>query len=210
MNNAKLAAAVGAGYVLGRMRKARWALALAGMAAGKKITTNPGALLADVLESSPQLRELAQSVSGDLIGAGAKAGVAAAGHRMEGLTERLEQRVESLRDSAGQRDEDEDEGEEEEEEAPKRKSTRGGGSGSRSASEKKSAPSKRSSTPRKRSTAPPSKKSPSRASSRSTAKKTTERKPPAKKTASSSPTRKSGGRSTSRSASGSRASTRKE
>ena len=51
MNNAKRAFALGAGYVLGRLRKPRWALALAGMAAGKKISTNPTAMLGELIES---------------------------------------------------------------------------------------------------------------------------------------------------------------
>src|SRR6478609_10843361 len=58
MKNSKLASAVVAGYFLGRWHKARWALALAGVAAGKKLSTNPGVLLGQLMESSPQLRGL--------------------------------------------------------------------------------------------------------------------------------------------------------
>lgn len=209
MNNTKLAAAVVVGYVLGRLHKARWALALAGMAAGKKISTSPRALLGGVMDSSPQLRKLAETVGGDLVQAGAKAGVAAASHRMEGLTERLEQRTESLRDADTHQGEESEE--EQEDDAPARESSRSRGSGS----EQGSAASKRSPSSRERSASSTSKsstskKTPSRSSSSRPAEKTTPRKSTAKKTTSSSTARKTDGRSSSKSTSGTRASTRKE
>lgn len=108
MNNTKLAAAVGVGYLLGRLHKARWALTLAGMAAGKKISSNPRVLLGQLLETSPELRRLADEVRGELAEAGMKAATAAAGHRIGDLTEQIHQRTESLRDKTAQRDDESD------------------------------------------------------------------------------------------------------
>ncbi|MFF7456605.1 hypothetical protein [Kitasatospora sp. NPDC008115] len=106
MNNAKLAVAVGTGYLLGRMHKARWALALAGMAAGKRLSANPGVLLGQALESSPQLRQLAGNVRGELAKAGTKAATAAASNRVSALTDQLQRRAEGLRAGIPRRDED--------------------------------------------------------------------------------------------------------
>ena len=121
MNSTKCAAAVGAGYLLGRWHKARWALALAGMVAGKKISTNPKAVLEQLMEASPQLQDLADNVRGELADAGKKAAVAAAGNRLGGITERLRERTDALRngaeshsDEAEEDEPDEDEPDEEE------------------------------------------------------------------------------------------------
>jgi hypothetical protein len=128
MTNTKLAVAVGAGYLLGRMHKGRWALTLAGLAAGRQLKNSPGGLLGGLLESSPQLRELAGTVGGDLADAGKKAVVSAAGRRIEALTDRLEGGTSALRGVGGgkrddehseepeDRDADEDEDVEEEDE----------------------------------------------------------------------------------------------
>ncbi|WP_431683166.1 hypothetical protein [Kitasatospora sp. KL5] len=107
MKNAKPVAAVGAGYLLGRRHKARWAMALAGMAAGKRLTADPAALLGGLLESSPQLRQPAGNVRGELAGAGRKAAVAAAGNRVDVLTDSLQRRTESLRSSSGRAEDEE-------------------------------------------------------------------------------------------------------
>ncbi|WP_052391300.1 hypothetical protein [Streptomyces sp. NRRL B-24484] len=109
MKNTKLAAAVGAGYLLGPFHKVRWAMALAGMVAGKRITTDPAALLSGLPESSPQLRQLAGSVRGELADAGRKAAVAAAGNRVDALTDSLQRRTESLRSGSADGDEPGDE-----------------------------------------------------------------------------------------------------
>ncbi|MEU3498840.1 hypothetical protein ABZ747_35805 [Kitasatospora cineracea] len=108
MKNSKLAAAVVGGYFLGRWHKARWALALAGLAAGKRISTNPGVLIGQLLESSPQLRGLVDEMRGDLTEAGKNAVVAAASNRMGSLTDRLQQQTEAVRDRTAARDRDEE------------------------------------------------------------------------------------------------------
>ncbi|MFI1523155.1 GvpL/GvpF family gas vesicle protein [Kitasatospora cineracea] len=93
-----MAAAVVGGYFLGRWHKARWALALAGLAAGKRISTNPGVLIGQLLDSSPQLRGLVDEMRGDLTEAGKNAVVAAASNRMGSLTDRLQQQTDAVRD----------------------------------------------------------------------------------------------------------------
>lgn len=101
MKNTKLAVAVGAGYLLGRMHKARWALGLAALAAGKRLSTSGGGLLEGLMDSSPQLRELAGTVRGDLADAGRKAVVSAAGRKIDALTERLETGTSAIRGDDG-------------------------------------------------------------------------------------------------------------
>ncbi|MEU5388931.1 hypothetical protein [Kitasatospora cineracea] len=113
-----MAAAVVGGYFLGRWHKARWALALAGLAAGKRISTNPGVLIGQLLESSPQLRGLVDEMRGDLTEAGKNAVVAAASNRMGSLTDRLQQQTDAVRDRAAARDRDEEPDDSEPDEEP--------------------------------------------------------------------------------------------
>src|ERR1700758_2236354 len=108
MNNTKLVLAVGAGYLLGRMHKMRWALGLASLAAGKRLSSNSGDLLEGLMDSSPQLRELAGTVKGELAEAGKKAAVPAASRKMESLTNRLESGTSALRDAGLGAQDDED------------------------------------------------------------------------------------------------------
>ncbi|HET8719154.1 MAG TPA: hypothetical protein VFM50_15550, partial [Nocardioidaceae bacterium] len=58
---AKIAAAVASGYVLGRTKKLRLAVTVAGMLAGKKIATDPRGLAKqamELIESNPELSKL--------------------------------------------------------------------------------------------------------------------------------------------------------
>ena len=117
MKNTKLVLAVGAGYVLGRLNKARWALALAGLVAGKHLSSDGGELLEGLLDTSPQLRDLARTVRGELGDAGRKAVGAAAGRQIDALTDRLESRTSALRDvNQGRNQDDRAESEEPEHE----------------------------------------------------------------------------------------------
>ncbi|GAA1971685.1 hypothetical protein [Catenulispora subtropica] len=185
MNNVKCAFAVGAAYFLGRWHKLRWALALAGVAAGTRFSTNPRVLIGQLADAMPQVRELVEDVRGELAEAGKKAAVAAAGNRIGEVTQQLRQRTESLREDNKGEDE-----EEEEKPQPTRKTSRS----SASSKSRSSASSKKTSgtTPRKRSSA--------------TASKT---RPATRKTASSSSGRKTSGASARKSTSKS-ASTRKQ
>lgn len=220
MNNAKCAMAVGAGYLLGRWHKVRWALALAGMVAGKKISTNPRVLVGQLMESSPQLRELAGDVRGGLAEAGKKAVTTAAGNRLESLTDQLRQRTASLRDQNEGRGEesdeepDEDTRDEEQKQGRSRaarKESRSGTSSRSAGTRKRSSDSSRSESSGSSSGSRKATKSSSSSSSRRGGSSATESKsrPPgraaAKKSASSSAGRKSTGasarKSTSKSAS---------
>lgn len=150
MKNAKLAVAVGAGYLLGRMHKARWALALAGLAAGKRLSSSGGELLEGLMDSSPQLRELAGTVRGDLADAGRKAVMSAAGRKVDALTERLESGTSALRGdsdegSRSERDEAEEPDEDEQEERDEDKRARAPARRPRGESKSKSAGDRRAS-----------------------------------------------------------------
>lgn len=102
---ARVAMGVAGGYFLGRTKKMKLALMLGGMAAGRQ-AGGPGELLAQgskLLGRSPELTQLVDQVRGRLLEAGKVAAVAAATRQVEGLTERVGRRVESLGDVAGGR-----------------------------------------------------------------------------------------------------------
>ena len=84
---ARVALAVGGGYLLGRTKKLRFAMTLAGLVAGKKMDT--GALLESSLGSlrdSPEFDRLRTQ----LMGAGRTAAVSAAAGHLGRLSDRLE------------------------------------------------------------------------------------------------------------------------
>ena len=114
MKNITVAAALGAGYLLGRSHKTKLALALAGVAAGKRLKAGAGPTgrAGELLKSSPQVEELIESLRGELVEAGKKAAVAAASKRVDSLSDRLQQRADSLR-TTGAPDEEHEEHEEE-------------------------------------------------------------------------------------------------
>lgn len=90
----RIAIGVGIGYVLGRTRKMRFALSLAGAALAKRSSGLPGELLGrgtELLKSSPELAELTDTVRGELVGAVRSAAVTAASNRIDALNTRLQQ-----------------------------------------------------------------------------------------------------------------------
>lgn len=102
----RAATAIGIGYVLGRRKKFKTAtLMAAATAAGS--TAIGGVFLkrgmkmlgnADALgKISPQLGELAETVRGDLLGAGKAAAAAAVSNRVDALTDSIAGRAERLR-----------------------------------------------------------------------------------------------------------------
>ncbi|MDT7709731.1 MAG: hypothetical protein QOG20_5338 [Pseudonocardiales bacterium] len=102
---ARVALGVAGGYFLGRTKKMKLALMLGGMAAGRQ-AGGPGQLLAQgskLLSASPELSNLAEQVRGRLLEAGKGAALAVAAHQVEGLADRLGQRVESLGDIGADR-----------------------------------------------------------------------------------------------------------
>ena len=134
MKNITVAAALGAGYLLGRSHKTKLALALAGVAAGKRLKAGAGPTghAGELLKSSP-VEELIESLRGELVEAGKKAAVAAASKRVDSLSDRLQQRADSLRTTAApdeqqgeyEEHEGEPEGKEEEEGAEQAPESRG-------------------------------------------------------------------------------------
>jgi hypothetical protein len=102
---ARVALGVAGGYFLGRTKKMKLALMLAGMAAGRR-AGGPGELLSQgskLLGRSPELSRLTDEVRGRLVEAGKQAAVAVATRQVEAMTDRVAQRVTSLTDVATER-----------------------------------------------------------------------------------------------------------
>jgi hypothetical protein len=97
---ARVALGVAGGYFLGRTKKMKLALMLAGMSAGRR-AGGPGELLKSgtkLLNASPELSRLTDVVRGRLLEAGKGAALAVATRQVETLTDRVGKRVESLGD----------------------------------------------------------------------------------------------------------------
>lgn len=92
MKNGQVALAFAGGYLFGRGHKVGWALTLAGMAAGRRLTSGhvPEAVQGLASSEIGRLRE-------QLVSAGRSAALSAASHRMDALSDRLERRATSLR-----------------------------------------------------------------------------------------------------------------
>jgi hypothetical protein len=96
----RVALGVAGGYFLGRTKKMKLAMMLAGMAAGQQ-AGGPGELLkggTKLLASRPELARLTDEVRGRLLEAGKAAAVAAATRQVENLADRVGKRVEALGD----------------------------------------------------------------------------------------------------------------
>ena len=94
---ARVALGVAGGYFLGRTKKMKLGLMLAGMAAGRQ-AGGPAALLGqgkNLLNASPELLRLTDEVKGRLLDAGKGAALAVATRQVEALTDRVAGRVES-------------------------------------------------------------------------------------------------------------------
>jgi hypothetical protein len=114
---ARVGLAVAAGYVLGRLHKMKWALALASLAGRKRLTGGSAGLLeqgAKFLASSPELAKLTEEMRGQLVEAGRAAAVAAVSSKINSLSDELRDRSEAMRAAsaggngaaAAERDED--------------------------------------------------------------------------------------------------------
>lgn len=91
--------AVAGGYVLGRTKKMKLAIMLAGMASGNRIARDPTQLLAQgtrLVQSSPQLSALSDQVRGRLVEAGKDVAVAVVSRQMDSLSDRLSERTDRL------------------------------------------------------------------------------------------------------------------
>ncbi|AFM15554.1 hypothetical protein Mycch_0737 [Mycolicibacterium chubuense NBB4] len=88
-----LAAGVGTGYLLGRTRKMRWALMLAGAGITGKFPTHPSDLVAygvKSLSASTDLSQLTEQLRGELLTAGKAAAISAAVSQVDALNNRLQ------------------------------------------------------------------------------------------------------------------------
>ncbi|WP_286253833.1 hypothetical protein [Streptomyces graminofaciens] len=118
MKNGQVSVALASAYLLGRSHKMRWALPLAGIAAGSRLRPGGGGIGANLLKS-PEINKLTQTLRDELLSAGKTAAVAAVGSRIDSLSDRMQRRASSLR--AGPEaeeppdEEEEPRGEEEEE-----------------------------------------------------------------------------------------------
>jgi hypothetical protein len=108
MSNGRMALAVAGGYLFGRFRKARWALALAGAAAGSGLAGRRALPRAGILKS-PEVGRLAKDIRGDLAAAGKRAVVTAASSRMDSLSDRLGERASALRGAGEEKPEEAEE-----------------------------------------------------------------------------------------------------
>ncbi|WP_438493248.1 hypothetical protein [Streptomyces asiaticus] len=96
MKNCRVALAFVSGYLFGRGHRGTLVLGLAGLAAGKRLTSGINPPGAEQLKSS-ELGRLGQDIGSRLVSAGREAAMSAASNRMDALSDRLERRAETLR-----------------------------------------------------------------------------------------------------------------
>ncbi|WP_416970907.1 DNA primase [Streptomyces sp. 4F14] len=118
MNRTALGLAIGAGYLLGRTRKLKLALAVGSVVAGKKLNLTPRGvadLVSGQLQNNPQFKEIGDQLREDLRGVGKAATGAVVERRLDSLAGRLHGRTAEVRgrlDGAipgvAERDEDDD------------------------------------------------------------------------------------------------------
>ncbi|MCK1815119.1 hypothetical protein MTQ13_12645 [Streptomyces sp. XM4011] len=135
---AALAAGIAGGYLLGRNRKAKVALAVATYVIGRRFPLTPRHLAEEGmrrLREHPQFGELSERMRGDLLESGRTALSAAAARRVDAFTETLRQGTRELNGSspeaADARDAadgpDEEEEQEEEQEKPRKAAKKSAG-----------------------------------------------------------------------------------
>ncbi|GAA2298790.1 hypothetical protein [Streptomyces violaceusniger] len=110
MTNGKIAVAVVGGYLLGRTKKAKLAVGLGMLLAGKKIALDPQQLKKSLAEA-PLLSGLNSEVRKELADATRQAATKAVSDRVSGLADSLHERTALLRGEGGGGDEGEDEDE---------------------------------------------------------------------------------------------------
>ncbi|MGW5691302.1 hypothetical protein ACWEWX_10155 [Streptomyces asiaticus] len=96
MTNGKIAVAVVGGYLLGRTKKAKLAVGLGMLLAGKKITLDPQQLKKSLVEA-PLLSGLNSEVRKELVDATRQAATKAVSGRVSGLADSLHERTALLR-----------------------------------------------------------------------------------------------------------------
>ncbi|TDD17652.1 hypothetical protein [Nonomuraea diastatica] len=111
-DKARVALALAAGYYLGRRHKLRMAATLAAASVAGRYRKGDGGLLAQgskILGSSPEIDELTSRLRGQVMDVGKAAVIAAATRQINSLTEKLQERTESLQRGDQAEDELEDE-----------------------------------------------------------------------------------------------------
>ncbi|CAL9384478.1 DNA primase [Streptomyces sp. enrichment culture] len=101
MNRTGLGLAIGAGYLLGRTKKLKAALAVGGLVAGKKLNLSPrmvADLVSQQLRDNPQFKELGDQLRGDLRGVGKAASGALVERQLDAFADRLHGRTADVRD----------------------------------------------------------------------------------------------------------------
>ncbi|MFE8948786.1 DNA primase [Streptomyces sp. NPDC007856] len=101
MNRTALGLAIGAGYLLGRTKKLKMAVAVGSLVAGKKLNLGPGALATmarQQLRDNPQFKEIGDQLREDLRGVGKAASGAMVERQMGALADRLHDRTAHVRD----------------------------------------------------------------------------------------------------------------
>lgn len=134
MNRTALGLAVGAGYLLGRTKKLKMALAIGSAVAGKKLNLSPkmlSELVNQQLKNNPQFKEIGDQLRQDLRGVGKAASGAMVERQMNSLADRLHGRTSQVREQlsgvapSGSDEEGEESEEEEQEETRGEKPSRG-------------------------------------------------------------------------------------
>ncbi|MET9779047.1 DNA primase [Streptomyces sp. NPDC006367] len=101
MNRMGLGLAVGAGYLLGRTRKLKTAVAVGTMVAGRKMNLTPkgiAELVSAQLQNNPQFKEIGDQLRTDLRGVGKAASGALVERQIDALADRLHGRTAQVRD----------------------------------------------------------------------------------------------------------------
>ncbi|MGW1403413.1 DNA primase [Streptomyces sp. NPDC002405] len=101
MNRVALGLALGAGYLLGRTKKAKLALAVGSMVAGKKLNLGPRGIAELVnrqMVNNPQFKEIGDQLREELRGVGKAASGAMVERQMNALADRLHGRTAQVRD----------------------------------------------------------------------------------------------------------------
>ncbi|MEU2423618.1 DNA primase [Streptomyces sp. NPDC007851] len=101
MNRMGLGLAIGAGYLLGRTKKLKMALAMGSIVAGKRLNLGPKQLMElanQQLRDNPQFKEIGDQLRQDLRGVGKAASGAMVQRQLDSLADRLHGRTAQVRD----------------------------------------------------------------------------------------------------------------
>ncbi|WP_329232284.1 DNA primase [Streptomyces canus] len=101
MNRVGMGLAIGAGYVLGRTKKLKFAFAVGTLVAGKRMHLSPRAvadLVSQQLLKNPQFKEIGDTLREDLRGVGKAASGAMVERQIDAIADRLHGRTAEVRD----------------------------------------------------------------------------------------------------------------